>query len=416
MIDLFQEIYASIKKNKLRTFLTGFAVAWGIFILIVLLGAGNGLLNAFEKNIQRFNTSSISIRGGRTSEAFQGYQRDRRITFKEADIQTLIDKLGEHLENGGGEISIQNNVSTSKDFILSRIAGVYPSYQITEALEIIQGRFINEIDTKENRKSIVIHEEAVPILFDTKDPLGQIVTLDSLSYQVVGVYKGGGFRDNSNVYVPLQTLKLIYNKDELSNCSFILNKNIQSEKDNEILEEKIRSVLAQEHHFNPQDKRAVWIWNRLSNFLQQQNASKYLSIAIWVIGIFTLLSGVVGVSNIMLITVKERTKEFGIRKAIGAKPSSILKLVLTESIVITTFFGYFGMLAGIGATEWMNHVAGTKVMDAGAFSQTVFLNPTVDISIAIQATLTLIIAGTIAGYVPARRAVKIKPVDALNAR
>lgn len=416
MIDLFQEIYASIKKNKLRTFLTGFAVAWGIFILIVLLGAGNGLLNAFEKNIQRFNTSSISIRGGRTSEAFQGYQRDRRITFKEADIQTLIDKLGEHLENGGGEISIQNNVSTSKDFILSRIAGVYPSYQITEALEIIQGRFINEIDTKENRKSIVIHEEAVPILFDTKDPLGQIVTLDSLSYQVVGVYKGGGFRDNSNVYVPLQTLKLIYNKDELSNCSFILNKNIQSEKDNEILEEKIRSVLAQEHHFNPQDKRAVWIWNRLSNYLQQQNASKYLSIAIWVIGIFTLLSGVVGVSNIMLITVKERTKEFGIRKAIGAKPSSILKLVLTESIVITTFFGYFGMLAGIGATEWMNHVAGTKVMDAGAFSQTVFLNPTVDISIAIQATLTLIIAGTIAGYVPARRAVKIKPVDALNAR
>ncbi|EGJ72419.1 protein of unknown function DUF214 [Bacteroides coprosuis DSM 18011] len=416
MIDLFQEIYASIKKNKLRTFLTGFAVAWGIFILIVLLGAGNGLLNAFEKNIQRFNTSSISIRGGRTSEAFQGYQRDRRITFKEADIQTLIDKLGEHLENGGGEISIQNNISTSKDFILSRIAGVYPSYQITEALEIIQGRFINEIDTKENRKSIVIHEEAVPILFDTKDPLGQIVTLDSLSYQVVGVYKGGGFRDNSNVYVPLQTLKLIYNKDELSNCSFILNKNIQSEKDNEILEEKIRSVLAQEHHFNPQDKRAVWIWNRLSNFLQQQNASKYLSIAIWVIGIFTLLSGVVGVSNIMLITVKERTKEFGIRKAIGAKPSSILKLVLTESIVITTFFGYFGMLAGIGATEWMNHVAGTKVMDAGAFSQTVFLNPTVDISIAIQATLTLIIAGTIAGYVPARRAVKIKPVDALNAR
>ncbi|HJD92584.1 ABC transporter permease [Bacteroides coprosuis] len=416
MIDLFQEIYASIKKNKLRTFLTGFAVAWGIFILIVLLGAGNGLLNAFEKNIQRFNTSSISIRGGRTSEAFQGYQRDRRITFKEADIQTLIDKLGEHLENGGGEISIQNNVSTSKDFILSRIAGVYPSYQITEALEIIQGRFINEIDTKENRKSIVIHEEAVPILFDTKDPLGQIVTLDSLSYQVVGVYKGGGFRDNSNVYVPLQTLKLIYNKDELSNCSFILNKNIQSEKDNEILEEKLRSVLAQEHHFNPQDKRAVWIWNRLSNFLQQQNASKYLSIAIWVIGIFTLLSGVVGVSNIMLITVKERTKEFGIRKAIGAKPSSILKLVLTESIVITTFFGYFGMLAGIGATEWMNHVAGTKVMDAGAFSQTVFLNPTVDISIAIQATLTLIIAGTIAGYVPARRAVKIKPVDALNAR
>ena len=198
--------------------------------------------------------------------------------------------------------------------------------------------------------------------------------------------------------------------------TFQLSDNVQTEQDNEEIEEKIRATLGQAHEFNPTDQSSIWIWNRLKQYLQQQDASSYLKIAIWVIGIFTLLSGIVGVSNIMLITVKERTREFGIRKAIGAKPISILTLVLTESIVITTLFGYVGMLCGIAATEWMDKVGGDKVMDAGAFSQTVFTNPTVDIQIAIQATITLIIAGTIAGFIPARKAVKVKPVDALNAR
>lgn len=416
MIDLFQEIYTTIKQNKLRTFLTGFAVAWGIFILIVLLGAGNGLLNAFQENISIFNTNSISIMGGWTSQPSHGYQRNRNIVFKEADIDILAGELEEYVSNGSGQIRLSKKVSTGKDYIDGSLYAVFPNYQKTEALVLKEGRFINQEDFNLKRRSIIIHEDNVKTLFNTSTAIGEYVMIDSLSYQVVGVFEGKGFRGNNDFYVPYQSIKLIYNKDQLDRITFLLNNNIKTEKDNDLLEEKIRGLMANQHSFDQSDKGAVWIWNRLSNYLQQQTASSYLRIAIWVIGIFTLLSGVVGVSNIMLITVKERTKEFGIRKAIGAKPNSILKLVIAESIVITTVFGYIGMLAGIAATEWMNKVSGTQVMDAGAFSQTVFSNPTVDISIAIQATITLIIAGTIAGFIPARRAVKIKPVDALNAR
>lgn len=416
MIDLFQEIYASIKKNKLRTFLTGFAVAWGIFILIVLLGAGNGLLNGMTENMKIFNNNSISISAGWTSQPSHGYQRGRNIVFRDVDLNLLEEQLGNYIYNGGASIEYSRTLSTNKDYLAGSMEGVYPSYQVSEALKMKEGRFINLKDNLEKRRVAVIHEEAVEILFDTASAIGQTVMIDSLAYSVVGVYEGFGYRRNSDFYVPFQSIKLIYNKDNVDNLSFLLSPNIKTEAENDSIDIKIRKVLAAKHNFNADDRRAVWIWNRLSNYLQQQSANSALTIAIWVIGILTLLSGVVGVSNIMLITVKERTREFGIRKALGAKPSSILRLVLIESIVITTLFGYIGMLAGIGATELLNAYAGQQVMDAGAFSATVFSDPTVRIGVAIQATLTLIIAGTIAGYIPARRATRIKPVDALNAK
>lgn len=416
MIDLFQEIYSSIMKNKLRTFLTGFAVAWGIFILIVLLGAGNGLLNGLGENMKWLNSNSISIRAGWTSQPSHGYQRGRKIVFKDADINILETELGEYIYNGGGTISYSKSMSTSKDFISGRMEGAYANYQETEALKMKEGRFINQKDNAEKRRVAVIHEDAVPTLFDTPSAIGQTILIDSLAYSVVGVYEGFGFRNNSDFYVPFQTAKLIYNKDAVDDLKFLLSSKIKTEAENTELDTKIRNVLSRQHKFEAEDKRAVWIWNRLSSYLQQQGATSALTLAIWVIGVLTLLSGVVGVSNIMLITVKERTREFGIRKAIGAKPSSILRLVLIESIVITTFFGYIGMLAGIGATELLDAYAGKQVMDAGAFSSTVFSDPTVRIGVAVQATLALIIAGTIAGFIPARRATQIKPVDALNAK
>lgn len=416
MFDLFQEIYASIKKNKLRTFLTGFAVAWGIFILIVLLGAGNGLLNGMTENMKMFNNNSVLISAGRTSQPSHGYQRGRKINFKDVDINLLEKELGTYIYNGGAKIRYSRTMSTNKDYLAGRMEGVYPSYQESEALKMKEGRFINQKDNLEKRRVTVIHEDAVEILFDTPSAIGQTVMIDSLAYNVVGVYAGFGYRSNSDFYVPFQTIKLIYNKENVDNMSFLLSPKIKTEAENDSIDTKIRKILAAKHRFKSDDRRAVWIWNRLSNYLQQQTASSALTIAIWVIGILTLLSGVVGVSNIMLITVKERTKEFGIRKALGAKPASILRLVLIESIVITTIFGYIGMLAGIGVTELLNSYAGNQVMDAGAFSATVFSDPTVKIGVAIQATLTLIIAGTIAGYIPARRATHIKPVEALNAK
>jgi len=210
-------------------------------------------------------------------------------------------------------------------------------------------------------------------------------------------------------------LQTIYNKGtQLNNIIFTV-KNLNTVKSNEDFEADYRKVIAANHRFDPKDDSAIWIWNRLANYFKTQQASNILRIAIWVIGIFTLLSGIVGVSNIMLITVKERTREFGIRKALGAKPGSILRLVIIESVVITTLFGYIGMVLGIAATEWMNVAFGNQTMDAGVFQQTMFSNPTVDLGVAVQATLTLIIAGTLAGFFPARKAVGIRPIEALRA-
>ena len=229
------------------------------------------------------------------------------------------------------------------------------------------------------------------------------------------MYTDPGDRDSREAYLPFTTLQIIYNKGDKLDDLVFTTKGLDSETKNEIFEAAYRRVLGANHRFAAEDNSAIWIWNRFTQFIQQEEGARMLRIAIWVIGIFTLLSGIVGVSNIMLITVKERTREFGIRKALGAKPLSILGLIVMESIVITTLFGYIGMVTGIAVTEYMNVAWGPQTMDMGFMEQTVFMNPTVDMGIAIQATLTLIIAGTLAGFFPAKRAVSIKPIEALRA-
>ena len=297
------------------------------------------------------------------------------------------------------------------------LSGVYPNHTEVEVVKLFKGRFINEIDIKERRKVIVLHKKTAEILFDKThtEPIGQFVNAGNVVYQVVGLYNDKGDSGDSDAYIPFTTLQTIYNKGDKLNNLVMTTKNLETIEANEAFEAHYRKVLGANHRFDPTDHSAIWIWNRFTNYLQQQQGSNMLRIAIWVIGIFTLLSGIVGVSNIMLITVKERTREFGIRKALGAKPLSILWLIIVESVTITTIFGYIGMVAGIGVTEWMNSAFGNQTMDTGMWTETVFLNPTVDIRIAIQATLTLIIAGTLAGLFPARKAVSIRPIEALRA-
>ena len=233
---------------------------------------------------------------------------------------------------------------------------------------------------------------------------------------MVGVYKDSGNSNANNAYIPFTTLQIIYNRgDKLNNIVFT-TKGLTDKVDNEAFEASYRKAIAQNHRFDPTDESGIWISNRMTQYLQTQEAMGLLRTAIWVIGIFTLLSGIVGVSNIMLITVKERTREFGIRKALGAKPRQILWLIIIESVAITTLFGYIGMVAGIGVTEWMDSLFGNQAIETGGVSQTVFSDPTVDISIAIQATLTLVVAGTLAGLFPARKAANIRPVEAMNNR
>lgn len=418
MFDIWQEIYGTIKRNKLRTFLTGFAVAWGIFMLIVLLGAGNGLIHAFEKSSSEQAMNSIKIYPGWTTKSYDGLKEGRNIRLDNKDMDATTQYFKDNVISAGATVWQGNiNVSFGTEYVNLALCGIYPNYTEVESVKLTDGRFINDIDLKERRKIIVLHTKTAEILFKKTrtEPIGQFVNAGNVAYQVVGLYTDKGDQGNSDAYIPFSTLQTIYNKgDKLNNIVFT-TKNLETEEMNNEFEKRYRKVLSANHRFDPTDNSAIWIWNRFTQYLQQQTGMGILRTAIWVIGIFTLLSGIVGVSNIMLITVKERTREFGIRKALGAKPASILWLIIVESVTITTFFGYIGMVLGIAATEWMNAEFGTQTMDAGMFSQTVFLNPTVDISIAIQATVTLVIAGTLAGFVPARKAVSISPIEALRA-
>lgn len=416
MLDIIQEIYGTIKRNKLRTALTGFAVAWGIFMLIVLLGAGNGLLNAFEQQSGSMAMNSFQIWPGRTSLPFQGLKEGRSIKLTEKELE-MTRQMKKHvtqasaiLEEGGVILSYK------QDHISLQLTGAMPNYPETNGLQLKEGRFINPLDMEEKRKVIVLHEKTAEMLLgnEKSQAIGKHINASGIAYQIVGIYTTPMEEFSPTAYLPYTTLQLIYNKGDGVGSLVFLTKDITDLSGSEIFEKEYRTAISKVKQFDAADRSAISVWNRFSQYLQQQTASELLRTSIWVIGLFTLLSGIVGVSNIMLITVKERTHEFGIRKALGAKPSSILMLIIAESITITTIFGYIGMIAGIAVTEYMNRIAGEQVVDIGVASATVFVNPTVDLHIAIQATLTLIIAGTLAGFFPARKAVMIRPIEALR--
>ena len=416
MLDIIQEIYGTIKRNKLRTALTGFAVAWGIFMLIVLLGAGNGLLNAFEQQSGSMAMNSFQIWPGRTSLPFQGLKEGRSIKLTEKELEVTrqmkkhVTQASAILEEGGVILSYK------QDHISLQLTGAMPNYPETNGLQLKEGRFINPLDMEEKRKVIVLHEKTAEMLLgnEKSQAIGKHINASGIAYQIVGIYTTPMEEFSPTAYLPYTTLQLIYNKGDGVGSLVFLTKDITDLSGSEIFEKEYRTTISKVKQFDAADRSAISVWNRFSQYLQQQTASELLRTSIWVIGLFTLLSGIVGVSNIMLITVKERTHEFGIRKALGAKPSSILTLIIAESITITTIFGYIGMIAGIAVTEYMNRIAGEQVVDIGVASATVFVNPTVDLHIAIQATLTLIIAGTLAGFFPARKAVMIRPIEALR--
>ncbi len=418
MIDLWQEIYGTIKRNKLRTFLTGFAVAWGIFMLIVLLGAGNGIIHAFEESSSQRALNSIRVFPGWTTKPYDGLSEGRSIDLDNRDLEDTETFFTDRVEEAGATLSQSaTDISYGAEYVNLSLYGVYPNYTEVEPVKTAKGRFINQTDIKERRKVIILHQKSADVLFGKThtDPLGKFVNAGGVAYQVVGLYDDEGNSESNTAFIPFSTLQTIYNKGNKLNSIIFTTKGLDTEEANETFEADYRRVIGANHRFDPTDDGAIWLWNRFTNYLQAMAAMGILRTAIWVIGIFTLLSGIVGVSNIMLITVRERTHEFGIRKALGAKPRSILWLIIVESVVITTVFGYVGMVAGIGATEWMDAAFGSQTVDAGMFEAKMFSNPTVDIGIAIQATVTLIVAGTLAGLFPARKATKIRPIEALRA-
>ena len=418
MRELIKEIWSTSKRNKLRTSLTGFAVAWGIFMLIFLLGAGNGLINAQLQQSTRFLANSMRVFPGETSKAYKGLKEGRSITLNDKDILISNQTYGQYVDDVGGRLEQYNvNINYGDNYVASQsLVGVAPTHPKIDKTELIAGRFINEIDMKEQRKNVVLsRSQAKELSKDYRSLVGKNVKVNNLNFQVVGIYKDDESRNNTEAFTAYSTVKIIYAKgDDAGSLEFTI-KNLKTKEDNKQFEKNYRASINNNHQAAPDDDRTIWLWNRYVDNIQMNQGIAIMQTALWIVGLFTLLSGIVGVSNIMLITVKERTREFGVRKAIGAKPWSILKLIITESIIITSFFGYIGMVCGVAANEIMDATIGHTTVDTGLFKAAMFVNPTVGIGTCIGATITIVIAGTIAGLIPAIKAARIRPIEALRA-
>ena len=412
-IDKWQEIFATIKKNKMRTFLTGFSVAWGIFMLMILLGSGNGLSNGVASNFMNDAVNAMWIWTGKTTIAYEGMKTGRDIQFHNQD-QELVQKVSGVGVTSGRYFMGNTRYSFNKESGDYTTVTCQPQLQDVENIKIEKGRFINQIDLHQNRKVVVIGADIKEALFKNVEAIGEYVNVNMVPFKVVGVCTESGSSKSRNAYMPLSTAQMIFSgSNRLHNLALTINANTLEES--QAIEEQIRNTLGRQHKFDPKDESAIGLNNKLENYIQTMKIFQAIKIFIWIIGIGTLIAGIVGVSNIMLIVVKERTKEIGIRKALGASPSSVVGLILLESIMITTIAGYIGLVLGTGLMEMINYfMVQSATPSAADQGDTIFLNPTVDFSIAVSATLLLIVAGAIAGYIPAKRAASIKPIVALR--
>lgn len=401
-IEKWNEILETLSKNKLRTFLTSFAVFWGIFMLVILLGAGNGLKNGV---LNQFNTdakNAIWIWGGRTNLAYKGLKPGRRIQLKNADLH-FVEGI-ESADNTSARITVRNaTVVYNNVGGAFQIDAVNPGNQFIENCKIIKGRYINQNDINEYRKVTSIGMSIVEELYKDIEPIGTYLNLNGIPFKVVGVYSEERENEQMRAYIPLSTGQRVFaSENRLENVQLTTGDLTLDES--LALADDIREHLATNHVFDIEDRRAVNVNVDAENFQEVLNIMLGIRIFVMIIGAGTIVAGIVGVSNIMTIVIKERTKEIGVRKALGATPFSITGMVLQESIFITSIAGYFGLLAGVGLLEGLG-----PYIESDFFS-----NPEVDVNIAIGTTVVLVIAGALAGFFPARRAAKIKPVVALR--
>jgi putative ABC transport system permease protein len=403
-IDKWQEIFSTIKKNRLRTFLTGFSVAWGIFMLIILLGSGKGLENGVTKQFEQDATNSIWIYRGQTSMPFKGLKPGRRIKFTNEDYEISKRDI-KNIDNVSSRLSIfqQRNLSYKNEYGNFDIIGVHPGTKYLENVKVLEGRFLNDFDINSSRKTVAISTDVRKALFKEQAFLGEYIIINKIPFKVIGLFEDSSERDNRRVYIPVSTAQKIFTGGtEIQNLAFTTGD--ANVKESMEIENEIRNSFAVRHKFDKEDQRALFINNNVEQFTQFQNLFKGIRMFVWIIGIGTIIAGIVGVSNIMLIVVKERTKEIGIRKAIGATPGSIIGLILMESILITGFAGYIGLVLGVGLLELISPYIQSDF----------FTNPEADFRIAVSATILLILSGALAGFVPARKASSIKPIEALR--
>ncbi len=402
--DKWQEIFTSIGKHKLRTVLTAFGVAWGIFMLVLLLGAGKGLHNGIAYQFEGDALNSLWIRPGRTSVPFKGMKEGRRIKLDNSDYKFLLDEFDKIEELSGKYFLGGNKVAKYKEMALAYdVQGIHPDGAIVEGLTVTKGRALNYADQLENRKVAVIGEPVVDQLFKDEDPIGKMVTLDGANYKVVGVFHDKeGERSMRRFYLPISTVQKVYSSlDRLD--QLIIAAGDLSLADMELLEQKTREALQGRKMIAPDDRRALRIFNMANEYQSLVSLMTVMNGIIWMVGIFSMIAGVIGVSNIMLIIVKDRTKEIGIRKAIGATPGSIVSMIFQESIFITAIAGYVGLASGIGILALLQGV-----------ESEFFRNPEVNFGVVFAATVVLVLAGVLAGLLPAIQASRINPVTAIK--
>ncbi len=416
--DSWQEILHTLKKNRLRTFLTAFGVFWGIFMLIIMLGSGKGLENGVKYDMGNFASNSFFVWAQRTSMPYKGFPRGRFFNFRNDDIQALRDNIPEieyiapKIRGWSAGDGTNNTVRKDKTGAFS-IMGEYPEWIKIDPMVMLQGRFINEIDIRDNRKVAVIGTRVREVLFEPdEDPIGDYIRIQGVYFRVVGVFSAlnsnisfGGEKEQS-IFLPFTTLQKTYNYGDVVGWF-----SITSDKDYpaSYVEEKAMKLLAQRHSIHPDDKEALGHFNLEEEFNQMNGLFDGIAGLIWVVGIGTLLAGVIGISNIMFVIVRERTKEIGIQRALGATPAKIMTQIITESIFLTSVAGYLGLVFGVALIELINYL----LIQSGGEGQ-FFRHPEIDLNVALTALAILVISGALAGLIPATRAIRIRPIDALR--
>lgn len=414
-LDRWNEIYATLSKNRLRTFLTAFGVFWGIFMLIIMLGSGHGLENGVTRMFSGSASNAFYMWAQRTSMPYKGLPRNRRFNFTNDDLQAIRDQVPEAdviaPSNQLGGYRGENNVTRGTKSGPFVVRGEMPQIRFISSFRMEEGRFINNHDLRERRKICAIGEQVRAILYNKdEEVIGSYIQVNGIYFKVVGVIsvdKAGEDAQEKmqSVYVPFSTFQQAFNYGNTIGWFSITSK---PDVPASLTEKKTRAVLLSRHSIHPEDVRAVGSWNTETEFKKLVGLFSGISMLVWIVGTGTLLAGVIGVSNIMLIIVKERTREIGIRRAIGASPASIMSQIIMESVILTSIAGYLGLVSGIYLLEGVSSLL--KGQETGMFQQ-----PGVNITVALKALLILVVSGALAGIIPARKAVSISPVDALRA-
>ncbi|MGM0376777.1 MAG: ABC transporter permease [Bacteroidota bacterium] len=421
-LDRWQEILNAIKQNKFRSILTAFGVFWAIFMLVVMMGSGNALINGITHGFKDFATNSAFLFANRTTVAYEGYDRGRNWNLDNADMEAIrseipeVEVLAPRLQ--GWDLRSGQNVVRNERYAAFNVMGDYPQYRKIDPCTMVYGRYINQKDIEQKRKVCLVGEKVYEVMFDEgEDPVGKHIRVNGVYFMVVGVFKSNnpniniGSNKKETIYLPFTTMQQAFNYgDQVHYFGFTARKGVDVQQ----TIDRIKPILKKRHNIAPEDDEAIGGFNVQNQVQMMEYTFLGISILIWVVGIGTLIAGAVGVSNIMLVIVRERTREIGVQRAIGARPSTVIGQILSESVFLTTIAGFLGLALGTFVLHLTDLVLESARAQAPPDEQSFFMNPEIGLPMAISALVLLILVGLFAGFIPAMKAVRIKPIEALH--